>query len=56
LYPIEERNARDFEKLDIETACGPPWRITISGLQALLSLELEDTKIASKGLLAPKKK
>ncbi len=53
LYPVEERNAKDFEKFDNETVCGPPWRNTISGSQSSLFLELEDTNIASKGLLAP---
>ena len=53
LNPIEERNAKDFEKLDNETVCGPPWRNTIKGLQVSLFLEFEDTNIASKGLLAP---
>ena len=53
LKPIEERNPKDFEKLVNETACGPPWRITIKGLQASLFFEFEDTNIASKGLVAP---
>ena len=53
LNPIEERNPEDFEKLVNETECGPPWRITIKGLQASLFLEFEDTNIASKGLVAP---
>lgn len=55
MNPIEERNAKDFEKLDNETACGPPWRITINGSNGSFLLVLEDTNIASIGLAAPER-
>lgn len=55
MKPIEERNAKDFEKLDNETICGPPWSNTINGSHGSLLLVLEDTNIASKGLVAPER-
>lgn len=55
MNPIAERNAKDFEKLDEETVCGPPCMNTINGSNESLLLVLEDTNIASKGFLAPEK-
>lgn len=55
MNPIVERNAKDLEKLDKETVCGPPWRNTINGINESLLLVLEDTNIASKGFLAPER-
>ena len=53
LYPIEQRNAKGFEKFDNEIECGSPWRYIISGSSVSFFFVLEDTNIASKGLLAP---
>ena len=55
MNPIEQRNAKDFEKLDKETVWGPPWRNTINGSNESLLLVLEDTNIALKVFLAPEK-